>query len=229
MGGTVSISVTVIAEFTINSDEFTLGQVLARDPDTYVEMERVVPASGRVMPYVWVQGTDLDAFEAATRASEYVKGLTALDVIEDSALYRVEWDEQVESLIYGMAETNVTILEAAGNEKWHFRIRFDDHSGMTAFHNYCTSHDIRFQLDRVYTLAEDQDGGYSFDLTTAQRSALVTAVEDGYFEVPRGTTLGAVGEKLGVTEQSVSQNLRRGANKVLRKSLLSPSVSDFRP
>ncbi|WP_262342904.1 helix-turn-helix domain-containing protein [Haloplanus rubicundus] len=222
------MSMAVIAEFTIDSDQFILGQVLALDPDTHVEMERVVPASGRVMPYVWVQGGDLDAFEAAIRASEYVQGLTALDVVEDSALYRVEWDEQVESLIYGMAETNATILEAAGNEKWHFRIRFDDHSGMTGFHNYCTSHEIRFQLDRVYTLAEDQDGGYSFDLTKAQRSALVTAVQDGYFEVPRRTTLGAVGEKLGVTEQSVSENLRRGANKVLRKSLLSPSAADLR-
>jgi predicted DNA binding protein len=221
------MSMTVIAEFTIDSEQFILGQVLALDPDTPVEMERVVPASGRVMPYVWVQGSDLDAFEKAIRASEYVRGLTALDVVEDSALYRVEWDEQVESLIYGMAETNATILEATGNEKWHFRIRFDDHSGMTNFHNYCTSHDIRFQLDRVYTLNEDQDGGYSFDLTKAQRSALVTAVQDGYFEVPRRTTLGAVGGKLGVTEQSVSENLRRGANKVLRKALLSPSAADL--
>ena len=84
----------------------------------------------------------------------------------------------------------------------------------TNFHNYCTSHDIRFQLDRVYTVAEDQDDWCAFDLTDAQRSAPVTAVRDGYFEVPRRTTLGAVGGKLGVTEQSGLENLRRGANKV---------------
>lgn len=219
---------TVIAEFTIDSSEFILGQVLALDPDTHVEMERVVPASGRVMPYIWVQGGNLETFEDTIRASDYVKGLAALDVIEDSALYRVEWDEQIESLIYGMAQTNATILEATGNEQWHFRIRFDDHSGMTEFHNYCTSHDIQFQLDRVYTLAEDQSGGYSFDLTDAQRRTLITAVQGGYFEVPRRTTLGEVGEKLGVTEQSVSESLRRGANKVLRKALLAPSAEDLR-
>jgi predicted DNA binding protein len=229
MGRTVPVFVTVIAEFTIDSDQFILGQVLALDPDTHVEMERVVPDSGHVMPYVWVQGNDLDGFEAAIRASEYVQSLTALDVVEDNALYRVEWDERVESLVYGMAETNATILEAAGNETWHFRVRFDDHSGMTAFHNYCTSHDIRFHLDRVYTLAEEQDGGFSFDLTKAQRSALVTAVQDGYFEVPRRTTLGEIGGKLGVTEQSISENLRRGADKVLRKSLLSTSAPNFPP
>lgn len=219
---------SVIAEFTIDSDEFLLGQILALDPDTHVEMERVVPASGRVMPYVWVRGGNLAAFETAIRASDSVRSLTALDVVEDSALYRVEWDEQVESLIYGMAQTNATILEATGNERWRFRIRFDDHSGMTDFHNYCTSHDIQFQLNRVYTLTEDQSGSYSFDLTDAQRRALVTAVEGGYFEVPRRTTLGDVGEQLGVTEQSASESVRRGANKVLRKVLLAPSAEDLR-
>ncbi|RCU46373.1 DNA-binding protein [Haloplanus salinus] len=217
---------SVIVEFTIDSDQFVLGRVLALDPDAHVEMERVVPVptSGGVMSYVWVQRRNPDGFETAVRGSESVRALAALDVIEDGALYRVEWGEQIESLIYGLAETNATILEAAGDDQWHFRIRFDDHSGLTNFHNYCTSHDIRFQLDRVYTVAEDQDGGYAFDLTDAQRSALVTAVRDGYFEVPRRTTLGAVGGKLGVTEQSVSENLRRGANKVLRKALLSPSA-----
>lgn len=218
---------TVIAEFTIDSEEFVLGQVLALDPDTHVEMERVVPASGRVMPYVWIHGGDLEAFEAAVRSSDYVSGLTALDVIDDSALYRIDWDEQVESLIFGMAKTDATILEARGNEEWQFRIRFDDHSGLTRFHNYCTGHGIRFQLDRVYTLTENQDGGYAFDLTDAQRRTLVTAVENGYFEVPRGTTLTEIGEKLGITEQSASENVRRATNKVLQKVVLDRSASDL--
>jgi predicted DNA binding protein len=218
---------SVIAEFTIRSDEFILGQVLARDPETHIEMERVVPASGRVMPYLWVHGTDFGEFEATIRPSEYVRNLAALDVIGDRALYRVEWDEDVESLIYGMSETNATILEAYGNEKWVFRIRFDDHTGLTDFHNFCMEHDIVFQLDRVYTLADEQKGGYAFDLTDAQRGALVAAVEDGYFEVPRRTTLGELGEQLDITEQSVSENVRRGADKVLRKVLLTASAGDF--
>jgi hypothetical protein len=219
---------TVIAEFTIDSSEFILGQVLARDEDTHIEMERVVPASGRVMPYIWVHGGELEEFEASVRSSDYIKNLTALDVLEDAALYRVEWDETVKSLIYGMAETNATILEATGNDRWVFRIRFDDHSGLTDFHNFCTEQNISFQLDRVYTLSEDQRGATNYGLTEAQRAAVVMAVEDGYFDVPRGTTLTDLGEKLHISEQSVSENLRRGAAKVLRKSLLETSVTDFR-
>jgi predicted DNA binding protein len=219
---------SVIAEFTIQSSEFILGQVLARDEDTRVEMERVVPASGRVMPYLWVRRADFEEFEAAIRSSEYIKSLTALDVVGNSTLYRVEWDEHVESLIFGIAKTNATILDAGGNEQWLFRIRFDDHSDMTDFHNYCTSHDIQFHLNRVYTLSEEQTGGYAFELTDAQRISLVEAVEGGYFEVPRRTTLGEIGEELGITEQSASENVRRGANKVLKKVLLEQSAVDFR-
>ncbi|RLM95775.1 helix-turn-helix domain-containing protein [Haloarcula sp. Atlit-7R] len=206
---------TVVAEFTIDSDEFILGKVLARGDNTHVEMERVVPASGRVMPYTWVHGGGFDEFEAAVESSKYVQALRSLDRIGESALYRVEWAEDVESLIYGMAETNATILEARGNVEWFFRIRFDDHSGLTDFHNFCTDHDIVFQLDRVYTLAEEYDGGYMFDLTDSQRRALVLAVESGYFEVPRGTTLGELGAELGISEQSVSESIRRATNKVL--------------
>ncbi|MGB9953142.1 helix-turn-helix domain-containing protein [Haloarcula marismortui] len=54
-----------------------------------------------------------------------------------------------------------------------------------------------------------------FDLTDSQRRALVLAVESGYFEVPRGTTLGELGAELGISEQSVSESIRRATNKVL--------------
>ena len=218
---------SVVAKFTIDSSEFILGEVLSMDASTHVEMERVVPASRQVMPYVWVSGVDLEEFEAHVRADDSIESLTALDYIEGKALYRVEWAEDVESLIYGMARVNATILEAQGNEQWVFRLRFDDHSGLADFHNYCTDHDISFTLDRVYTLTDEQEGAYSFDLTEAQRKALVRAVEGGYFEVPRTITLTDIGNDLGITEQTASENVRRGANKVLRKVLLDRSASDF--
>jgi predicted DNA binding protein len=190
-------------------------------------MERIVPASGRVMPYIWVHGPKFGEFEESVRSSNYVRELKALDAVGNRALYRVEWDEDIESLLYGMAETNATILEARGNEDWYFRIRFDDHTGLTAFHNFCTENDISFALNRVYTLAEEQPGGYAFELTDAQRNALVTAVEGGYFEVPRRTTLTGIGEELGISEQSASENVRRGANSVLTKVLLPQSADEL--
>ncbi|MFC7020859.1 MULTISPECIES: helix-turn-helix domain-containing protein [Haloarcula] len=218
---------SVIAKFTIDSSEFILGRVLSMDAGTHVEMERVVPASRQVMPYVWVSGVDLDDFEKHVRADDSIKSLSGLDYVDGRGLYRVQWNEDVESLVYGMAQVNATILEASGNDRWRFRLRFDDHSGLADFHNYCTEHDISLTLERVYTLTDEQKGGYSFDLTDSQRKALTVAVENGYFEVPRGTTLGEIGAELGITEQTASENVRRGANKVLRKVLLERSANDL--
>lgn len=43
---------SIVAEFTIEAEQFLLGRVLRTDSGTTVEIERVVPASKRVMPYV---------------------------------------------------------------------------------------------------------------------------------------------------------------------------------
>jgi predicted DNA binding protein len=217
---------SVIAEFTIDADEFLLGEILDRDPVAHIEMERIVPTSRRLMPYVWVHGGEFDQFEAAIRASDHVKDITELDRVDGSGLYRIKWEDEAESLISGMAESKATILEARGKDEWFFRIRFETHAGLTEFHNFCREHDIGVELERVYTLT-DEDTTYRFELTDAQRRTLYQAVKDGYFEVPRRTTLSEVGDKLGITEQSVSENLRRGADRVLKEVLFNPSASEF--
>lgn len=211
---------SVIAEFSIESDEFVLGEVLATDPGVRIELERVVPASRRVMPFFWAVGEDHGAFEREVRASPYVRSLVALDRLEGQALYKIEWSEEVESLIFGIAEVGATILEAQGDGAWFFRIRFDDHSGLAAFHNYCQRHDITFTLERVYTLEQRDSAGYQFDLTEEQREALVRAVEGGYFDVPRGVALDDLAADLGISRQAVSERIRRAAGKVLSSVLL---------
>jgi predicted DNA binding protein len=216
---------SIVAEFSIDADEFLLGDVLARDPIAHIEMERVIPTSQRIMPYVWVHGDEFDEFEASIRASDQIEALVQLDRTDETALYRITWEDEAKSLINGMAETDATILEARGKEQWYFRTRFDSHTGLTEFHNFCRDHDIAIELDRVYTLT-NKPAPSDFGLTGPQRNALFHAVKGGYFEVPRRTTLRQIGEELDITEQAVSENLRRGADKVFKQVLLGPSKSD---
>jgi len=44
-----------------------------------------------------------------------------------------------------------------------------------------------------------------FGLTWKQREALLTTHEMGYFDIPRTTSLAAIGERLGVSPLSVSE------------------------
>lgn len=211
---------SIVAEFTIGSDEFLLGQLIAAHPNLTVELERVVPAERRVMPYVWGHGEDLPAFEAALESDPHVDSVTVLDRLPDSALYKIEWNEPAEQLVHGITRTDATILEAHGDDEWLFRIRFDSHEGLAAFHEYCTDHGIEYHLDRVYTLSDRSEASERFGLTEVQYDTLVAAVRRGYFEIPRQVSLADLAEEFDVSEQAVSERVRRATNRVLEHVLL---------
>jgi hypothetical protein len=207
---------SIVAEFTIDAGQFLLGRVLRTGGGMTIEIERVVPASRQIMPYVWVSGGDQAEFEESVRGTDEVRELFHLDTIEDRSLYRIDWDETVESLIYGMVETDATILEAHGGDSWLFRIRFNDHESLSAFSDYCQRHDIRLNVRRVHNLTAEEIRDEPFDLTDEQREAIEIALDRGYFEVPRRATLSDLAAEVGVSQQAVSERLRRGTNKVMR-------------
>lgn len=53
-----------------------------------------------------------------------------------------------------------------------------------------------------------------------QRELIRTAVESGYFEVPRRVSLEELSERLGMTDTEVSRELRRALDQYLRETLL---------
>lgn len=55
-------------------------------------------------------------------------------------------------------------------------------------------------------------------LTADERETLRVALEKGYFEVPRETTLVKVADELDRSDVEVSQQLRRGMGDVLRET-----------
>ncbi len=209
---------SVTADLSISGDEFVLGTALLTDADIHIELERVVPTSQQVLPFFWAIGSEFETFEADVQSNPSVQNLVALDRVEGRVLYRVEWSEEVESFIYGIAEVGATILEATGDQVWRFRLRFHDHGSLSDFHDYCETRGISYTLDRVTTdIAEEKE---EFGLTPEQRETLVLALEKNYFNVPRGVTLGELAEELGVTQQSVSERVRRGTGSVLEAVLL---------
>jgi predicted DNA binding protein len=217
---------SVILEFTIDGEQFALGQVLSGPPQMKVELERIVPTGDAVMPFFWVTGEDFEAFERKLRDSPTVRELLPLDRIGDSALYRVEWLGDREDLIEGIARAEATVLQARGTDRWIFRLRFSDHDKLGQFQNYCTDRGIAFHVDRVYTLTEEHGRGHRFGLTREQREALVLALQRGYFDTPSQVSLSELAEELGISQQALSNRIRRGNERVLQKTLLA-SATDF--
>ena len=218
----------VIIEITIEAEKFSLGKVTQLTPGVHVELERLVPTGNEVMPFFWAEGENLETFERRIRNENIVEELSAVTRVGDQVLYHVVWSGAATALTDILASVGATILEAKGNSPWTFKLRFQDHRGVRDFHNECQAAGIDFHVQRLYTLDEQQDARYSFGLTAEQQAALVTALERGYFHVPRDTTLEEIAAELDITPQAASERVRRGANTVLRSVLLEQSTADLR-
>ncbi|WP_458210514.1 helix-turn-helix domain-containing protein [Haladaptatus sp. NG-SE-30] len=218
---------SVILEFTIDSQDFQLGEVLSGTPNMHLELERIVPTGPMIMPFIWATGDGHDDFEAQVQAHPAVKESLALDRVRDSVLYRIEWTDDPTDLTEGIAVADAVVLEAHGNEQWKFRLRFPDHDKLSLFHNFILEYDIQIHIDRTYTLTETTERGHRFDLSQEQREALVLAARRGYFATPREVSLDALAEELGISEQAVSNRIRRGNEKILQQVLLT-SARDLR-
>jgi predicted DNA binding protein len=219
----------VIVEFTLDCEVFPFGRSTSGDPDVRVQLERVIPLREGRIPFLWANGQDLDEFEHHLRNSDIVKNVEALTRVGDSVLYYVEWYTDKETFLNGLAETGGTIMEAHGDSTWSFTVRFSDHADLTRFHQFFQDEGFPVYIERITGLDDDPGTEYGFGLTQTQRETLVMAVEDGYFAIPRETTLDDIAAELDISSQAASERVRRGTETVLRKALIGLIAADFEP
>ena len=216
---------SVITEFTLPSDDFALCHTLTAAPEMIVETERVVATmEDEIMPYFWVSGGDQSDFERAFRDDPSVTGTTRVDEVERSVLYRAEWTENVESIIYAYVEIGATILQATGRDRqWELQLRFDDRAEVSEFQDYCDENDIRFELTGLYE-QEQPMTSVQYGLTPKQRTTLVTALDLGYYDVPQTCSMSDVAKEVGISQQAVSKRLHNG-----HRSLISSALTVSHP
>lgn len=217
---------SVLLEFTIENEEFTLGRVLAGPPPMHIELERIVPTGNVTMPFLWVTGDEFERFEQKVSTHRFVEDVFALDRVGDSTLYRVTWRRNHSDLIRGITEADGTILEGRADDRWHFRLRFPDHDALSRFHNFCTEQGISVHIVRTYTETDRTESVKQFGLSQEQREAVVLGLRRGYFDTPSQVSLDELAEELGISQQATSKRIRRGTKQVLGKALLS-SAADF--
>ncbi|WP_439026750.1 helix-turn-helix domain-containing protein [Haloarchaeobius sp. DT45] len=216
---------SIIATFRVPTEDFPLGPVLASLGDVEVQMERIVPVKGRAVPFVWISGdeTDETELEQALEEHEQVDSVTLLDRIGNDWLVRLEWQPELGGLLEAILASEGVLVEASGsNREGRVSVQFDDHSDVSRFHQHCLDNDIDATLLRLYTPEERPVDWEEYGLTESQYSALVAAHENGYFDVPRGTTLDALAVEFGLSDNAISQRIRRGTAALIENTLLVP-------
>ena len=209
----------VIIEFSVRPEGFRLGEMLRLSPETEVHVEQLVPVGEKVMPFSWVRG-DTEEFEKSAEENGLEYSVELVDEKNNRKLYRLEWDEDEDPLVQAMLDSDGAVLDAEGtHEEWSFRVRFREREDLSEFHMHCLEHDIPVEVKRMYNPIE-VSGSSRAGMTQTQVETMVDAYEKGYFDIPRKTTLINLSEEYGISDQAVSERLRRATAKLIEKSLM---------
>ncbi len=210
----------MIAE--LRSDGRMLQSALADAPRMTVQFDRVT-ATDTVPPrkFFWAREGDFEAFEAGLDDDPTVQDPERITKTPDGRYYRVVYSSQHADIEAHRAavELDGVVLEAKSEGNgWTGRIRFPDRESLNDWCDRCEAAGISIDVKAVYD-QERQSPGCPYELTDQQREALVAAAGNGYFSIPRETSLAGVGEELDVSSQAASERLRRGMVTLIENTL----------
>jgi predicted DNA binding protein len=209
-----------VMEFRSPADEFPLGTVFENLPEVTVELERLIPHDTLIIPYFWVRGAEADDIEAAFEPHAGVVSIELIDSVDDEYLMRAEWKSEYFGVLTALANTNVAVLSGVGTKDgWRFEVRGESRDAIGEFRTICQKNGIPIEITAVHELLPVQ--GDDYELTEGQREALVLAYEGGYFDSPRETSLAELAAELDVTQQSLSERLKRGHRRLIAGALVT--------
>ena len=195
--------------------------------DVHVSLDQqAVTKSGDVSWMMWAEGSDIAAFEEGLGADPTVADYAVVGG-DHRRLYRVRLSgagrERTVSACW--IEANGQFVDATRRDgRWLVRLRFPNREAVRAFFECCADRDgVAASLTRLYESEETENRPYG--LSRRQLDALLTAFEAGYFDVPRSATLDDLAAELGVSDNAVSERLRRGIRSVLAATLVEADDS----
>jgi len=222
---------SIIAEVAIDGGGFTVGRALAAPRGTTVELEQVVPLDDGIFPYCRVRSEDEpEVFEEALASNPAITSVTRVESDDDGDsgdLYAIVWSaDAVDGILAAITETRGQVLSATARDgRWRFTLRFPTSGRLADFQRTTTDADDDVDVGRVYAVADGKPDP-DFGMTAPQLDALVTAVETGYFRVPRAISTVDLGAILGISDQAASERLRRGVETLVRNALDVPEHRD---
>lgn len=200
---------SVVVELRIPSADFELGQILHVEGVTSIEVETLVPVGEASVPLIWIHNATRDAFLETINAHPSVRDAREVDVFEDRTLFTLDWDANEDHLFCGVHESDGQLLSAIGTaESWDFELRFPSHDELSMFTAHCQDAQISLEVLRMYNPTAPDTGPW-YGLSEPQYEALTLAVRLGYYDIPRGCTTNELAAELGISDQAVTERLRR--------------------
>lgn len=217
---------SVIARVQVPAADFEFGRVFATvDAGMTVELESLVPVSGSATPFVWVAGEGHETLGSKIDTHPTIRTIERVESLRERSLYAIDWTADHDHLFRALRDRPIQLLNAKRIEGvWRFTLRFLTHRSLSRFRSYCEHAHIGLDVSRIHELSES-DHERPFGLSKPQLEALVLAVEEGYYDIPRGCNTADIAELLSISDQAVTERLRRAIATLARNTVMAESVS----
>ncbi|WP_418282370.1 helix-turn-helix domain-containing protein [Halorubrum sp. DTA98] len=207
---------TVLCDLTVSSADVSLDPFPVIPEGNSVRLTSVIPTGTGPIAYLWIPRAMLDPVMTLLRESPNVRDQANIDRIADQELVRIDLSSDTDGVFTPFNDLDVTVLEGIGTANdWTFRVRFPDRTVLESFRRACSDDGVRTTVNRLYEPSGRTERGGRTDLTPEQATALRTAHESGYFEVPRESSLVELSDEMGISDSALSQRLRRGVDTLL--------------
>jgi predicted DNA binding protein len=217
---------SVIVELTIPSTAFELGRILRVEGPTQVTLERMVPLGGEPTPFVRVRNDARETFERSVSDHPSVNDIKLVNTHDDETLYALDWELSEDSLLRRILDLDAVLLSATGGaDAWGLEVRFPTHEALSAFQDYYIDEEIQVSVERIYNPTKPEAGPW-YGLTPPQRETLAHAVDSGYYSLPREISTKELADGFDISDQAVTERLRRGIATLVSNTLLIDEEND---
>ncbi|MFT4964193.1 MAG: putative DNA binding protein [Halobacteriales archaeon] len=191
--------------------EMWIGRISRSYPNAELTILSAFPGEKTATGLVEISGPDVTGVIEAFQEEETVTALDVLNRSEDASMIQIETTEP--TLLFPIVGSGIPL-------EMPFPIQDGEaHWIVTCSHDRLS--ELGDQLDAVgisYTLHTLEHDHASEDLLTEDQQALIeTAIQEGYYDVPRSCTLTDLAEAVDIAKSTCSEKLHRAESKIVRE------------
>lgn len=147
-----------------------------------------------------------------------------LKLLEDGNLGRLYWIRAVSGTVDQRAYEaavdagGVYLQSRWADNGWYTTMNYPDQESFQDYQRRIDEAGMEIE-PTIVRVGRYLISGGAFDLTEKQEAVLLEAIEGGYFDIPRGSTLGDIADRLAISEQAASERLRRAMGSLARAAV----------
>lgn len=199
----------VILKLSIPTDVSDIGRALQLRSGELIKLESLVPSRTEPVPFFWIHSKDPEPIIDSLRVHPPFDAVEVVERTGDRTLIALDWNIKSDDVFRAITDCDGHILRAVCQpDYWEFTVRFPKHELLSEFKRRCAEDSIPLHVNRIYKRT-DPDDDPQYGLTPPQWEALALAVESGYYAIPRRCSTAELADRLGISNQAVTERLRR--------------------